>query len=77
MTPTICRLCGQAEGSTKVYVDCGAWQGVAHQDCLEAWTGFSKGRMTLGEVGRMLAAATWQRILQRAVAGFKPIEGTP
>ena len=26
-------------------------------------------------VGRMLDVETWQRILERAVDGFKPIEG--
>ena len=73
-SPTICRLCGQAEGGgSKVWCDCGAWQGVAHQNCLEAWMGFSKGRLSMAGVGRMLDAGTWQRILQRAVDGFKPV----
>jgi hypothetical protein len=72
-SPTICVLCGQAEGSTKVWCDAGTWQGVAHENCLETWWAFYKGRMTLAEVGRSMAPEKWRRILQRSVDGFQQI----
>jgi len=67
MKPTICRLCGQDEGGAKVWCDCGAWQGVAHENCLEAWFGFAKGRLSVSEVKRIVAPDVWGRILTRAV----------
>jgi len=73
-SPTVCRLCGRSVGGAKVYADCGKWQGVAHQDCLEVWKEFSRGRMTVAEVGRTVAPETWQRILQRSLDGFKVLK---
>jgi len=71
LSPTICRLCGQAGESAKVWADCGAWAGVGHENCLEAWRGFTRGRLSVAEVGRIVNAETWGRILARSVDGFK------